>query len=462
MKKMAALALSASMIVSACPMGAFAEEAAGLPGVEGYYGFSLAMDEMSVNADYSMQVDKNGTGAISVNMSIAEGEEEPVEVSLPDYVITTNDSVILNVGSIVSLVEALSGEENTYGPLLEMVGITGDYVEIPMPDLSKIVMDQPAAIAAPSEEMLQALMGAAVPFMPEVNEAGEMIITVNNENLLESASILDGVIAQFKDEILGMTSAGEADEERTLDIKPAFAQYINAAAEGLAAAIPGTTVEDAEEMIGQIVDAFVGEFLANSSVSLSVAGIDVDEATIDSISIHDALAEAMGEQEFEAVVALKEDGLNAAVTVDGEPIVLDVKATEDGIEGTLGDGENVYVTATGSMTETGCAYSVAAGEQELLSGEVEMEEDGLSGYVAITDTVGIGYAFTAEELENGFSGTGAVSVSAEDMDVTFSGYMTMESTDGEMLIEIPEATSALDIVKSVAYLYGMSMAQEAE
>ena len=262
MKKFIAAALSASMIagmlsgaVSAQETGADVFSSVGtFSGSETAIQFRVT-DPYGGEISASLTIQKSESGDVSVSGSavLPADEEEGTEeqtVSLDDLVRVVAGDMYLNVDAVMDLYQEMTGDASLIS-LAAMVGITEPWIVIPKLDIPE---DAAAQVPAVSEEMAAALQACFEPFEITETQTGA-VMSFDRDSMIAFAENVDVFASDYEDELMQMMTGSSVE----IDYKTVFADYIQAAAEGINAVSSDVTVEDGVAMINSMIDSLLAE-----------------------------------------------------------------------------------------------------------------------------------------------------------------------------------------------------------
>ncbi len=417
------------------------------------YGFSIEADGLVYDATYNVMSDSAGNGTISMVLNINENGEQ-YSFPLEDVAIITSESLYVSVEDIKDLYETINGEEID-NSLLETFGITGEWIEVPYPELEALDIDFTKMGETPelSEELLTELQMLLFDYFPDM-EDDKMTITINNEKVIASAAQLDNILGTYGEEISGLLHMNGAAFLQDLDIKPAIKQYIQAAAEGAEEAGVGLTAEEAEEMLNSIIDDAMAQL--NAEMSVSAGSVEITPEMLAELHLADLLTNALEGTEFEGKIVV-EDGNSAecTLTVNGSAVILKLGLTEDGlVRGTLENSTGVLYSGEVTAEGSGLKLTITDEKEQktVLTGTMELKENGLA-FTVSGDEFEVAITAEGEETDNGMNGKIALDMDAAGEKVSLSGYLNATELDTPIEVEIPEAVSALDVTKEISKIY---------
>lgn len=473
-KRIMVAAIGSAAMLQACSVSAIDTDALANNGLKVDYGIEMNVPGSALKADYNLEVAADKTEKMSVGAVITNGGET-IDLKLEDAFIVNTENFYVNVKEAVDTVEAIAGEMGI-SDLLTQIGITEEWVSLPLPAFEKlgIKVDPESVGAVPevSEELLNDFMSLAVVFAPEETD-GVVTFKIDNEKILECAKQFDEFFANHKEEILkmGTPSVNSGDMLKDLDLKAPFEAYINAVGAGIAQAT-GMEEADAVAQINALVDEITAQIV---EAAAEASGQQIPDDALDSVVIYDAVAEALEGQDILISLSYDDNSAEAVWRVDNaETYIVDAAVQEDGtIKVDLQVNEDVVATGTIEATEKGIKGVLhdPNGEGQIIV-DVELTENGLiavlstdpeSPVASFSVEVGDGsvnlsaeaagnvLALTATGKAGETSGEGSLrlDINANGEEGFVTGYITYEIPSTPITIEIPVASDGLEVIKNV-------------
>lgn len=424
MKKLLAAAISAALTAGSC-LPVLAES-------ETVFEPSTVVGELSVTAEgetmsFTITAEEPKEDFVSFSASVTlpasmMGTEEPYVIGVNDVARVISGDLYINVDEIMGVYAELTGDTSTLVSLAAMVGISQSWVEIPALDMTAVEVETEVETELDPDEILTQLEELAASFDVQTTDEG-VTVTFDGADVVAVWQLLESISDSWAAAITD-TAAGA-----NIDVTGIFSDYILAAAEGINAVTPDVAVEDAEEMIRDVINQIVDETLDSVEVTPleSESGGKVSEelqALLDQGAQIDGVCTLTDSGlTLDFVVAYEESEDTFSMSFDGS--VFQLTVAEDGTE-------TAAVNGTIAPTESGFEYDLvfaADGDEAAVNGSLDLSD---------------GLAFI-------------INVSADGEEV--SAALNINAAAGTSITDasVPEATLLRDVVKNaVIVFYGLS------
>lgn len=318
MRKFLAAALCATMVTGAFSSAALAEDtkmpSIDFDGADTTFQISVSADGESFEASLQIQESEAGDATVSGSVTLPPMEEgaEAQTIELGDVLRVVSGDIYFNVDGVLGAYQDMTGDASLTS-LTAMVGIDQPWLVIPKLDLPVVETEEPEV----DEEMVNALLACMDQFEVEETESG-FVMSFDKDSMIAYIQGLEAFESEWGDSVAQMFTG--ADSMTELDYKTIFADYIQAAAEGLNAADSTIGVEDAVSLINTTIDSLIAEVQTEMESMTQETGEEDSEQ-----SLADQFAAAFGEDDtvngtitVEATEAQVSLVMNMDMTVQGE------------------------------------------------------------------------------------------------------------------------------------------------
>lgn len=410
------------------------------------YGIQVKADGAEVNLDYTLYMDADENMKLSAVLDVDENETN-ISMKLDDLLRGNKEHLYLNAGKVAGVIETLSGMSDIKSSL-ETFGISGDWVEVPLPECDKIVVEgetvTPGETSIPeiSEELQTDLLAVVLPFMPEAS-GEDLVITVNDDKLIAAAGALDTVIANHTEEILGL-SAGSTPTAtvQNIDIKPAIEGYIDAVADGIVMANPDVTKEKAVETVNTMIDEFMAQAMKEAG-SAHAGSTELTPEMLEQANCQAAVEEALKDVDVDGTIKLTEEGFSGKIVTTDES----------------GTAEIMFET---QEIENGYILHITSGEEEMVLSYTLTENEFTASVEIPAEKVSMYLVGTMNISEEFVSGSVSLIADVDGEEAAINGHFNSESAVEVDAIAMPEdAADGYEVVKNISAMF-FAPAAEAE
>ncbi|MBQ8640160.1 MAG: hypothetical protein IJ468_13420 [Lachnospiraceae bacterium] len=304
MKKFVAASLSAALLAGTVSTVVMAEEAA-VASSSDVITIAITADGETMEAGLVALNSESGDTSLSAYATLPPsmlGTEEPMTLELADLVKVVAGDCYLNIDAVLGLYQNMTGDASLVS-LTTMVGIDQPFVVIPKLEIEAAAAEEPVV----SEELAAALMECVSGFEMTETETGA-VVSFNDDSLLAAVTAFEAVYETYGEELSGLMAT---DSESTIDVKTVFADYILAAAEGMAEVDTTSTVDANVEMINMMVDMVMEEAMASADLS-----VDTEVEGVESASMTETVAAALETIDVEGTITVDQTETEMVVVAD--------------------------------------------------------------------------------------------------------------------------------------------------